>query len=122
MSRHVFAALLLVFALLSSTLSAADRTVRIVGGTEVPDSRYPWMAAIYFRVADNRFLPGCGGSLVSERWIVSAAHCFVNGGVTADPNNVAFLLGATDLTGDDGVFSVVSRIIVHPEYLSLIHI
>ena len=116
MSRHVFAALLLVFALLSTTLAAADRTVRIVGGTEVPDSRYPWMAAIYFRFADNRFLPGCGGSLLSERWIVSAAHCFVNGGVPADPNNVAFLLGATDLTSDDGVFSVVSRIIIHPEY------
>lgn len=116
MSRHVFASLLLVLALLSSALLAADRTVRIVGGTQVPDNRYPWMASIYFRVADNRFLPGCGGSLISDRWIVSAAHCFVNGGVPADPNNVAFLLGATDLTSDDGIFNVVSRIVVHPEY------
>ena len=116
MSRHVFASLLLVLAIFSSTLLAADRTVRIVGGTQVPDSRYPWMAAIYFRVADNRFLPGCGGSLVSDRWIVSAAHCFVTGDVPSDPNNVAFLLGATDLTSDDGVFRVVSRIVIHPEY------
>ena len=116
MSRHVFASLLLVLALFSSALLAADRTVRIVGGTQVPDNRYPWMASIYFRVADNRFLPGCGGSLISDRWIVSAAHCFVNGGVPADPNNVAFLLGATDLTSDDGIFNVVSRIVVHPEY------
>ena len=92
MSRHVFASLLLALALFSSALLAADRTVRIVGGTQVPDNRYPWMASIYFRVADNRFLPGCGGSLISDRWIVSAAHCFVNGGVPADPNNVAFLL------------------------------
>ena len=116
MSRHVFASLLLALALFSSALLAADRTVRIVGGTQVPDNRYPWMASIYFRVADNRFLPGCGGSLISDRWIVSAAHCFVNGGVPADPNNVAFLLGATDLTSDDGIFNVVSRIVVHPEY------
>ena len=116
MFRQFIASLLFLLTLFSSTLAASDRTIRIVGGTEVPDNRYPWMAAIYFRVDGNRFLPGCGGSLVSDRWIVSAAHCFVDSGVPSNPNNVAFLLGATDLTSDDGIFSVVSRIVIHPDY------
>ena len=95
------------------------RTTQIVGGTVVPDLRYPWIAAIYFREPGNGFfLPGCGGSLISERWILSAAHCFVDSatGQQRSPDSVGFLLGNTDLTTQEGVFGSVSRIVVHPEY------
>gem|GEM_PF-1431662 len=114
--------LVAVIALFSFPLQAAerameaDRTIRIIGGSEVPDLRYPWMAAIYFRTQNNLFAPACGGSLIADRWILTAAHCMVQDGEVRDPNNVAFLLGELDLTSDGGLFDSVSRIIVHPEY------
>ncbi|XP_050070453.1 trypsin-7-like [Anopheles maculipalpis] len=43
---------------------------RIVGGTSVEDNTFSWMAALYY---DNKF--SCGGSLLSDRYVITAAHC-----------------------------------------------
>ncbi|XP_053674102.1 trypsin-like [Anopheles nili] len=43
---------------------------RIVGGTPVEGNGFSWMAALYY---DNKF--GCGGSLISDRYVITAAHC-----------------------------------------------
>ncbi|XP_055616515.1 trypsin-like [Toxorhynchites rutilus septentrionalis] len=43
---------------------------KIVGGKVTEESHYPWMAALYY---NNRFT--CGGSLVSDRYVLTAAHC-----------------------------------------------
>ena len=96
-----------------------DRTVRIVGGSEVPDLRYSWMTGVFFRNQAGNFSAGCGGALISDRWIVTAAHCFVDGsGQVEDPDNVRILLGSLDLS-EGGFFGNISRIIVHPSYNDL---
>uniref|UniRef100_A0A8C2FX73 trypsin n=1 Tax=Cyprinus carpio TaxID=7962 RepID=A0A8C2FX73_CYPCA len=41
----------------------------IIGGYECKPHSQPWQAFLF----DNRIL--CGGSLINERWVVSAAHC-----------------------------------------------
>lgn len=105
-----------IIALLAFPVQSAERTTRIVGGTEVPDLRYPWVASIYFRTEGDNFSPKCGGTLISDRWILSAAHCFSDGTTQIDSNDVAFLVGALDLRSEDGIFDIVSRIIVHPGY------
>jgi hypothetical protein len=46
-----------------------DETAKITGGTDADISEFPWQ--IYLE-ADN-FV--CGGSIISEEWIVTAAHC-----------------------------------------------
>lgn len=43
---------------------------RIVGGEETQEIRYPWMALLK---NNNRFY--CGGSLISDRYVATAAHC-----------------------------------------------
>lgn len=118
MSRLLCILLIGFCAMFTLQASATDRTIRIVGGTEVSDLRYPWMASIYFRFEGSRFFPGCGGSLISPRWILSAAHCFVDAetGLQSSADDVAVLLGAVNLASDDGIFEVVSRIVVHPNY------
>ncbi|XP_058608028.1 trypsin-3-like [Onychostoma macrolepis] len=42
---------------------------KIIGGYECQPHSQPWQAYL----TDNRI--SCGGSLINERWVVSAAHC-----------------------------------------------
>ena len=43
---------------------------RIVGGKEAPPQQWPFIAAL---LRDGKFICGC--SILSSRWIVTAAHC-----------------------------------------------
>ncbi|KAK5850780.1 hypothetical protein PBY51_001627 [Eleginops maclovinus] len=46
---------------------------RIVGGMDVIDGAWPWQVDIQF---ENSHI--CGGSIISQYWVLSAAHCFPN--------------------------------------------
>ncbi|RWS24025.1 cocoonase-like protein, partial [Leptotrombidium deliense] len=45
----------------------------IIGGTEVPDHKYPWMTYLVTRICGQYY--GCGGSIIDERHVLTAAHC-----------------------------------------------
>ncbi|XP_028287533.1 serine protease 27 [Parambassis ranga] len=53
---------------------------RIVGGTEAADGVWPWQVDIQIRSQGHI----CGGSIITESWVLSAAHCFPN------PSDVSF--------------------------------
>uniref|UniRef100_A0A8C5QP67 Peptidase S1 domain-containing protein n=1 Tax=Leptobrachium leishanense TaxID=445787 RepID=A0A8C5QP67_9ANUR len=57
---------------------------RIVGGTDAVYGEWPWQVA----VSDGQTL--CGGSLINEQWVLSAAHCFNN---SISPGNYKVFLG-----------------------------
>lgn len=42
---------------------------RIIGGKKAAVNQWPWMAGL---IVDNKL---CGGSLINEQFIVTAAHC-----------------------------------------------
>uniref|UniRef100_A0A2M4BS35 CLIP domain-containing serine protease n=2 Tax=Anopheles marajoara TaxID=58244 RepID=A0A2M4BS35_9DIPT len=50
-------------------------TDRVVGGQPTKIDEFPWTALIEFQKADGRFGFHCGGSLINQRYIVTAAHC-----------------------------------------------
>uniref|UniRef100_A0AAQ6IE99 Coagulation factor IXa n=1 Tax=Anabas testudineus TaxID=64144 RepID=A0AAQ6IE99_ANATE len=45
---------------------------RIVGGTVVVPGEIPWQVALIAHTSGQVF---CGGSILSERWVITAAHC-----------------------------------------------
>ena len=44
------------------------------GGGEAPKHQYPWMALVKVHL-DNGLVAICGGSLISDDTILTAAHC-----------------------------------------------
>ncbi len=51
-----------------------NRVGRIVNGSATEVNEYPWMAGIHVKLAKIEKL-NCGGVLISDRHILTAAHC-----------------------------------------------
>lgn len=53
--------------------SKVDDSDRVIGGKNAPKGAWPWMALIGYDSLDSIF--NCGGSIISIRHILTAAHC-----------------------------------------------
>ena len=51
----------------------AERAKRIVGGQDTEVNEYPWQAGLVTR--GERDFVWCGGTLISSKWVLTAAHC-----------------------------------------------
>ena len=81
---------------------------RIVGGEEATPHSYPWMAALF--VDDQWF---CGGTLISDEWVVTAAHC------AKDASEMRVMLGAHNVreASEEGRLELVTRdFFTHEKY------
>lgn len=52
---------------------------RIVGGTESRQGAWPWSVVLGRPQSGGRFGAVCGGSLIDDRHVLTAAHCFPGG-------------------------------------------
>lgn len=92
---------------------------RIVGGTEADPADWPWMVAlVYSGTSSNYYAQFCGASLISSKWVVTAAHCLTDdsGNQSVFPSDLEVLTGAHNLTTGEGERIPVKRIIIHPSY------
>ncbi|XP_040902076.1 coagulation factor IX isoform X2 [Toxotes jaculatrix] len=91
------------------TEEGEEMTPRIVGGVLEHQGGSPWQVLI--RKSDGYGF--CGGTLVSDRWVVSAAHCFE---LTADHVTI----GDYDKRRPDPGEQVikVQKVFVHPHFHS----
>ncbi|XP_054479738.1 prothrombin [Anoplopoma fimbria] len=94
------------------------RDKRIVGGTDAEVASAPWQVMLYKRSPQELL---CGASLVSDQWILTAAHCILyppwNKNFTAD--DILVRLGKHNrVMFERGIEKIVaiSEIIVHPKY------
>lgn len=89
---------------------------QIVGGQNANPGEWPWQTRVFITVGGGTF--ACGGSLIDEDWVLTAAHCVVDGSQTAAPSGVIVVLGEHDTASTDGFEQQksVSQVIVHPNY------
>jgi secreted trypsin-like serine protease len=90
--------------------NAQDYQAQVVGGTAVPNGKYPFVAFVRGQTQDFRFF--CGGSLIDPNSVLTAAHCAE--GVRASKMTVT--VGRTVLGSDQGQKRRVSNIFVHSKY------
>nr|XP_004665428.2 transmembrane protease serine 11C-like [Jaculus jaculus] len=79
---------------------------KIVGGQNAKEGEWPWQASL-----QQHSVHRCGATLISNNWLVSAAHCFIE---SQDPKdwNVSFGLLLSNPQKQRGI----KNIIVHENY------
>lgn len=116
----VLAGLALVVVLLAARGAAAEGD--IIGGQEATPGDYPWQVALVSSSApaDNYFRQVfCGGSIIADSWVVTAAHCvFDRSGSLVSPSSFFVVAGMHELAGPSaGAVRVdVAELIPYPAY------
>ncbi|XP_072767402.1 chymotrypsin-1-like isoform X2 [Anoplolepis gracilipes] len=91
-----------------TTTESFNLIPKIVGGTSAAEGQYPYQASLRFQ---NRHF--CGGSVIDNRWILTASHCLTSFNDTA----ITVVLGTNTLDKGGDEYSSIKRFI-HPFYSS----
>ncbi|XP_023947660.1 trypsin, alkaline B-like [Bicyclus anynana] len=92
--------------------SALPRQERIVGGTTVSINTYPFSAVLLITSGVmNRLRQNCGGSIINNRSVLTAAHCIQHGNL----NTHRVRSGSSNASSGGRLHDISSRL-VHPHY------
>ncbi|CAD7693815.1 unnamed protein product [Nyctereutes procyonoides] len=93
-------------------LVAREVSPKIVGGNDAKEGAWPWVVSLYY---NGHLL--CGASLISNDWLVSAAHCVY--GRNLEPSKWKAILGLhmrSNMTSPQVVTRLIDQIVINPHY------
>uniref|UniRef100_A0A8C3XP74 Enteropeptidase n=2 Tax=Chelydra serpentina TaxID=8475 RepID=A0A8C3XP74_CHESE len=93
-------------------LITQEISAKIVGGSDAKEGAWPWVVSLFFNER-----PTCGASLISDEWLVSAAHCVY--GRNLIPSQWKAVLGlhtTLNLTYPQTVIQEIDQIVINPHY------
>nr|KAF6402192.1 hypothetical protein HJG63_016010 [Rousettus aegyptiacus] len=94
------------------TFEGGPQYSRIIGGIEAEAGEFPWLVSI--QAGNEHF---CGGAIIDEWWIVTAAHCLSHDGLI--PTDLSVVLGTNDLQSPSLEIKGVSSIVLHKDFNKL---
>lgn len=80
---------------------------RIIGGQFASPGQFPYQVSLQLKGRHH-----CGGSLISDTVIVTAAHCTMG----QNPSQMKAVVGTNDLGAANGQAFGISQLIIHPQY------
>uniref|UniRef100_A0A8C9ZCZ9 ST14 transmembrane serine protease matriptase a n=1 Tax=Sander lucioperca TaxID=283035 RepID=A0A8C9ZCZ9_SANLU len=96
--------------------STMFKTSRIVGGQDADAGEFPWQVSLHVK----GFSHVCGATIISQRWLVTAAHCVQDDAKTrySQPGTWEVYLGLHNqqTVGSAVVKRNLKQIIPHPNY------
>lgn len=95
-------------------LEAPPKFERIIGGFTAAKGFYPWQVGVRRLISYDIYSHWCGGTILNEHWILSAAHCFVD----LNKGIIAVRTGDHDnkVTDDYEQEFELEHLINHPRY------
>ncbi|XP_065093807.1 serine protease SP24D-like [Ochlerotatus camptorhynchus] len=99
-----------VLAIAASSLAMAMPSSKIVGGQFAEQHQFPYQVALFFK---DRFR--CGGSIIDNKWILTAAHCVLDGVIPIAGEDLTVYAGSARLE-EEGQFFTVYKAYPHEHY------
>lgn len=96
-----------------SVLCHQNLPVRLAGGESVQSFEFPFMTAIYHKTMS------CSGAIVSEDWVLTAAHCFSISHVFGiKPSDIKVIAGLVNYIEQTQYTQIRqgTEVYIHPNY------
>ncbi len=101
---------------LAEAATVGDVDPRIVGGTAVPNGKYPFMAVMFVERSDGS-TSLCGGSLIDPDSVLTAGHCFVDPETgLVDAQSAVMAVGRTVISQNQGQVRSATALFLHPGF------